>query len=64
MGFEDNLIFDDIFDDMAKKAMDLGLGKAIDHFGGRKLKIATMCSGTESPILALGMVADSRSRVS
>lgn len=50
----------EIFDDLTEKAMDLGLGKAIQHLGARKLKLATMCSGTESPLLALQLVSESK----
>lgn len=50
----------EIFDDLTGKAMDLGLGKAIQHLGSRKLKLATMCSGTESPLLALKLVSESK----
>lgn len=52
----------EIFDDLTRKAMDLGLGKAIQHLGSRKLKLATMCSGTESPLLALQLVSESKYR--
>jgi len=50
----------EIFDDITKKAINLGLGKAIQHLGSRKLKLATMCSGTESPVLALELVSESK----
>lgn len=30
-----------------------------DHVNGRKLRVATMCSGTESPLLALDMICQS-----
>lgn len=33
----------------------------LDHLNGRKLRVATMCSGTESPILALNLVSEGRS---
>ncbi|KAI9877173.1 MAG: hypothetical protein M1830_004631 [Pleopsidium flavum] len=49
----------EIFDDITKKAIKLGLGEAIQHLGSRKLKLATMCSGTESPVLALQLVSES-----
>ena len=50
----------EIFDDLSKKAMDLGLDRAIQQLGSRKLKLATMCSGTESPLLALKLVSESK----
>lgn len=30
----------------------------LNHLNGRKLRIATMCSGTESPILALNLISE------
>ena len=50
----------DIFYDMTSKGRQLGLEKALAHLGMRKLKVATMCSGTESPILALDLVSESK----
>ncbi|KAK3069240.1 hypothetical protein LTR53_012572, partial [Teratosphaeriaceae sp. CCFEE 6253] len=46
----------EIFKDMTEKALNLGLGKATAKLAGRPLRVATMCSGTESPLLALQMV--------
>lgn len=46
------------FSDMTKKAFHEGLDKAIPALEGRALRIATMCSGTESPLLALYMIQD------
>jgi hypothetical protein len=48
---------DDIFEEMTETALDLGFEKVLKHLNGRKLKVGTMCSGTESPILALELVA-------
>ncbi len=48
----------EIFADMTKRALELGLDPVLKHFNGRKLKVATMCSGTESPLLALGLVSE------
>ncbi|KAI9836785.1 MAG: hypothetical protein M1819_000950 [Sarea resinae] len=50
---------DEIFDDMTNKAMELGLEEFTNHLNGRKLRVGTMCSGTESPILALSQFASS-----
>ena len=50
----------EIFDDLTSKAHQLGLGKGLDHLKNKELKVATMCSGTESPLLALEMIRDSR----
>ncbi|KAK0255105.1 hypothetical protein LTS09_009861 [Friedmanniomyces endolithicus] len=47
-----------IFEDMTSKALTLGLGEATKYLAGTPLRIATMCSGTESPLLALLMVQD------
>ncbi|KAI5294006.1 hypothetical protein KEM52_004868 [Ascosphaera acerosa] len=54
---------EDIFDDLAKKAMRLGFEKFLDHLQARELKVATMFSGTESPLLALDMLKTSLQRV-
>lgn len=48
---------EEIFDDMATKAMQLGLGPALEKLHGQPIHIATMCSGTESPIIALDMLS-------
>ena len=50
---------EDIFDDMAEKAMKLDLENVVKHLQGRKLKVITVCSGTESPLLALGLIRES-----
>ncbi|KAK4540354.1 hypothetical protein LTR36_009311 [Oleoguttula mirabilis] len=47
---------DDIFRDVTTRALTLGLDKALDHLRSRPLRVATMCSGTESPLLALQTV--------
>ena len=53
----------DIFNDLTAKAMELGLPDVLKHLGGRPLRVATMCSGTESPLLALEMVQNSESDI-
>lgn len=50
---------EDIFEDMTTKAKSLGLNTALEHLASRPLRVATMCSGTESPLLALHMISDS-----
>ncbi|KAI7678493.1 hypothetical protein KC319_g3315 [Hortaea werneckii] len=50
---------DDVFDDMTKKALRLGMKEALGSLKNRSIRIATLCSGTESPLLAMEMVADS-----
>lgn len=45
-----------IYQDMTRRAMELGFGDVVEHLGGRALRVVTVCSGTESPLLALEMV--------
>lgn len=47
---------------MINKAMTLGLSDVIQHFKGGVVKIGTMCSGTESPILAMSCFTESKSQ--
>ncbi|KAI9707332.1 MAG: hypothetical protein M1836_000292 [Candelina mexicana] len=52
----------EIFDDMVQNAkehtsIDSAIKHITDHRKGRKLRVATMCSGTESPMLALDLIA-------
>ena len=47
---------EEIFADLTSRAD--GLKELVDSLDGKPLKIATMCSGTESPILALGLIAE------
>jgi hypothetical protein len=47
--------------DMTARAVDLGLCKALSSLGGRPLKVATMCSGTESPLIALDEISRGQS---
>ncbi|GLA58790.1 hypothetical protein AtubIFM54640_008897 [Aspergillus tubingensis] len=46
----------DIYKSITEKAVELGFDRVLSHLGSRRLRIATVCSGTESPILALEMV--------
>jgi hypothetical protein len=46
-----------MFDDLVSRADHLAL--VVDRLNGRKLRVATMCSGTESPLLALRMITRS-----
>ena len=48
----------DIFDNMVATAGQLGLDQFLQYIGSRDLRVATMCSGTESPLLALEMIVD------
>ena len=47
---------DDIFLDITTRALQFDLSKAIKHLGQRPLRVATMCSGTEAPLLSLKLV--------
>ncbi|OBT84724.1 hypothetical protein VE02_06091 [Pseudogymnoascus sp. 03VT05] len=57
---------EDIFADMTDRALtkmnkskdDKTFLDFLKHMNGRKLRVATMCSGTESPILALNLVSE------
>jgi site-specific DNA-cytosine methylase len=49
---------DDIFKDITAKALGLGLKEVLQKTKMQSLRVATMCSGTESPLLALEMVQD------
>jgi hypothetical protein len=46
-------IFADIVSNVPK------IQNVANHLKGRKLRVATMCSGTESPLLALGLICRS-----
>lgn len=48
---------EDIFADMAAKALQMGLSHVLCRLGKRPLRVATMCSGTEAPLLALDMIS-------
>ncbi|OJD11036.1 hypothetical protein AJ78_08115 [Emergomyces pasteurianus Ep9510] len=50
---------EEIFDDISINAERNGFGKFLEHIGLRDLRVATMCSGTEAPLLALEMVMGS-----
>lgn len=49
---------DDIFEDVTAKALAMGLREFLQKTNSQPLRVATMCSGTESPLLALEMVQD------
>ena len=45
---------DDIFDDIVGNAMEVSpVMEAMESFIGKSIRVATMCSGTESPLLAM-----------
>ena len=47
----------DMFSDLVGNIPDIKL--VGERVAGRKLRVATMCSGTESPLLAMGLMFDS-----
>lgn len=47
----------EIFMDIVRRVP--ALKGVAEHLGDRKLRVGTMCSGTESPLLALGMISRS-----
>ncbi|KAL1633340.1 hypothetical protein SLS56_002976 [Neofusicoccum ribis] len=48
----------DIFKDITERALNNGFLETLGALQGRELRIATMCSGTESPVLALQLVSE------
>jgi hypothetical protein len=46
-----------IFDDLVSRIPEIK--QVAEHVAGRKLRVATMCSGTESPLLALELIQKS-----
>lgn len=46
----------EIFADMASNALKLGFEHVLSRLGSRPLRVATMCSGTEAPLLALELI--------
>lgn len=50
----------DCFADLTAKGVLLGLGGALENLNGNYIKVATMCSGTESPLLALTEISNGR----
>lgn len=49
----------DIFNDLTVRALPLGLHEALKQVKGCRIRVATMCSGTESPLLAIEMIRES-----
>lgn len=45
-----------IFDDLVSRIPEIR--EVVEHVHGRKLRVATMCSGTESPLLALELIQE------
>ncbi|TKA65822.1 hypothetical protein B0A49_06247, partial [Cryomyces minteri] len=54
---------EEIFEDITSKALENGFRGFVEQLEARPLRVATMCSGTESPLLALQLVAQSLSRM-
>lgn len=53
---------DEIFADLLKKANQLGLAELLRKLRYRPLTVATVCSGTESPVLALETIQKGKRR--
>ncbi|KAL2052512.1 hypothetical protein ABVK25_007072 [Lepraria finkii] len=53
----------DIFNDITSRAYESGFNEAVDLLDGRVINVATICSGTESPLLALDMICDALKRI-
>jgi hypothetical protein len=53
----------EMFCDLTQKALERGFDKALFQFKNRALRVATMCSGTESPILAANMITQCKSSI-
>ncbi|ORY13595.1 hypothetical protein BCR34DRAFT_648635 [Clohesyomyces aquaticus] len=49
---------EEIFADLTANAMELGLRVSLKKLNGSPIRVATMFSGTESPIIALEMIAN------
>ena len=47
---------DQMFDHMTDKALTLGFDTALEFFSNVPLRIGTMCSGTEAPVLSCDMI--------
>lgn len=52
---------EDIYKSLTARAIDLKFDDFLSHVGSKPLRVVTMCSGTESPLLALEMVRQSKS---
>ena len=50
-----------IFRDLTDLGVSNGLLGAVTDLDGMDIRVATMCSGTESPLLALGMICECKS---
>lgn len=48
---------EDAFADMAVTALELGLADVLQDLAGHQIEVATMCSGTESPLLAFDLLS-------
>ncbi|KAL2834190.1 hypothetical protein BDW59DRAFT_178723 [Aspergillus cavernicola] len=48
----------DIYKSLTNRAVELNLDAVLSHLGSRQLRVVTVCSGTESPLLALEMVRE------
>ncbi|KAL6714776.1 hypothetical protein ACLMJK_008202 [Lecanora helva] len=51
-----------MFDDMTRDAVQLGFLDVVRKLHGHEINVATMCSGTESPLVALEAISDALGR--
>lgn len=45
--------FRQIFESIASRALKLGFRKVLNKLGNKEIRVATMCSGTDAPVLAI-----------
>ena len=50
----------DISDFMAQKMKDLGFLDTLGEFNGKALRIGTLCAGSESPMLGMKLISESK----
>lgn len=47
---------DEMFEDICERASDLGLEGLLARLNGRPIRVGTMCSGTECPLMAFDLI--------
>jgi hypothetical protein len=47
-----------VFSHITDKSTKLGIKQCVTHLDGKALRVGTICSGTESPILALNLICE------
>ncbi|KKK13442.1 hypothetical protein ARAM_000893 [Aspergillus rambellii] len=48
----------DIYKSLTTRALELDFDEFLSHLGSQQLRVVTVCSGTESPLLALEMIQE------